>query len=401
MKGENQIQSKTVAVKLSEKAEKLVKKGHPWVFSDSIQKINAEVKTGAICVLFSNRDNKFYALGLYDKNSPIRIKIISRVSTKLDQAFFNSRIVTAYDLRQPLISESTNSFRLVYGENDYLPGVIVDVYHQVAVLKLYSAIWLPFIENITTAINETLNTKAIVLRFSRNIQKECAHLTDGSIITGLLDDENVRFLENNVHFTTNVIKGHKTGFFLDHRPNRKRIGELAKNKKVLDVFSYVGGFSVHALVGGAKEVTSVDISQQALDVAKENAKINTFSGKHHTLAGDAFEVLGDLVRQKQTFDLIIIDPPSFAKSTAEVKTALKKYYDLALLGIQLTAKKGILVLASCSSRVSKDELTEIHQQAFAATKTTFELTDMTTHDIDHPIVIKEAEYLKCMYYQRD
>lgn len=388
---------KTIAVKLKPVAEKLVKKGHPWVYSDSILKINSEAHSGDVCVLFDNRKNTVYAIGLFDANSPIRIKIIEKGPAKLTADFFQQKIKTAYHKRASLISHSTNSYRLIYGENDFLPGIIVDVYDTVLVLKVYSDAWIPYLDLLRDTLQTVPNIETIVLRCSRMVEKYHKNL-NGTVIAGELLTEEIVFVEHGVRFAANVIKGHKTGFFLDHRPNRKRIGELSKGKTVLDVFAYAGGFSIHALVGGAREVTSVDISEQALEVAQRNAKLNTFNGKHLTVAGDAFEVLKSFKQEGKMFDIVVIDPPSFAKSKEEVQTALNKYAELAELGVHLVKKGGVLLLASCSSRVNVEDFLNSHQRAFKRTHTEFELLDITRHDVDHPIEIDEASYLKSAYY---
>ena len=218
------------------------------------------------------------------------------------------------------------------------------------------------------------------------------------ILFGELENEVVPFIEHGVNFSANVIKGHKTGYFLDHRNNRKRVGELSNGKTVLDVFSYAGGFSVHALANGAKEVTSLDISKQALAIAIENGKLNTFSGKHHTLAGDAFELLQQLIKAHKTFDVVVIDPPSFAKSKKEIEMAKKKYHQLAQLGVQLTARGGMLMLAACSSRISAETFFDINKRVLKAQSRAFTVLNTTQHDIDHPISFPEGAYLKTGYY---
>ncbi len=390
---------KSIAIKLTPTAERLVKKGHPWVYSDSILKASKEGETGDVCVLFDAKDNALYAVGLFDKNSPIRIKIINRGAAKINEAFFTQRIGEALAKRQPLINSTTNSFRLLYGENDFLPGIIADVYTKVLVLKLYTSAWLPYLEDLKKAIIAVTKVKTIVMRCSRNVLKEIGNDSlDGAIVYGELLDEEIIFMEHGVHFSANVVKGHKTGFFLDHRHNRKRVGALSKGKTVLDVFAYAGGFSIHALVGGARKVTSVDISAHALEMATKNAALNTFKGEHENVVGDAFAILKKYQAENKKFDVVVIDPPSFAKSKEEIKTAVYKYTELAKLGAQLVQKNGILVLASCSSRVSEEEFLESHQQAFRMTGNHFKQIEVTRHDIDHPIAFAEGAYLKCAYY---
>lgn len=396
------LEPQNLAVKLSPSAESLMlKSAHPWVFSNSIQKINKEGKAGDIAILFRQNNNKVFGVGLYDPHSPIRIKMLHYYSgQKIDQNFFKTKIEEAYEIRKPLLNEKTNSYRLIYGENDGFPGFIADVYDTIMVVKLYSSIWFPYLHPIIEELIQVSNCKAIVLRLSRNLQnQETFGLKDGQVLYGNLDNEIVEFFEFGIKFSAHVIHGHKTGYFLDHRHNRKKVGELSKGKSVLDVFSYAGGFSVHALVGGATQVYSVDISKQALEMAKYNASLNEFSGEHLTLAGDAFEILRELIEEGKTFDLVVIDPPSFAKSNKEESLAKRKYEELAELGVQLVAKNGTLVLASCSSRVSSEDFFIINEMVLENSQRNYRVLNKTYHDIDHPVNFKEGAYLKCGYYQ--
>lgn len=378
-----------------------MRSGHPWIFTDSIEKVNKEGVSGDISIIFSHTKNKAIGVGLYDPDSPIRIKMLhSGGGVTINADFFSEKINRAYAVRIPLLETKTNSYRLLFGENDGFPGFIADVYDKVLVIKLYSGIWFPYLEAITSHLIEVSACDTVVLRLSRNLQqqKETYGLHEGQVLFGELTDEVIPFVEHGVHFSANVIKGHKTGYFLDHRHNRKRVGELSKGKTVLDVFSYAGGFSVHALANGAKEVTSVDISKQALDVAIANGKLNSFSGKHRTIAVDAFELMRKFISERKTFDVVIIDPPSFAKSKKEIDKAKKKYKQLAQLGIQLTARGGMLVLASCSSRVDAKEFFDINKSVFKDQDRIFTILETTQHDIDHPITFAEGAYLKTGYY---
>ncbi len=391
---------KRIAVKLKALAERQIKKGHPWVFDQSIKKISSDPQDGDIAIIFDQRKNQFLACGIYDAHSPIRIKILQvHTPAKIDSNWFNDKIKDAYNLRLSLISSDTNAYRLVFGENDFLPGIIIDVYNSVAVLKLYSTCWINYLPWILNAVKQINGISTLVLRLSRLVQDRQTKFLDGQILLGELTDSNVEFIEHGVKFRANVIKGHKTGFFLDHRHNRKRIQELALNKKVLDVFSYAGGFSVHALVGGAKKVISLDISPHALELAKENARINDIYKGHEILCGDAFELLTQLTESNKKFDLIIIDPPSFAKQKDEIEGAKHQYSRLASLGAKLIEDGGILLLASCSSRITKEEFHDICERALDKTNRSFYLLEQTQHDIDHPIRFPEGAYLKTAYYQ--
>lgn len=401
---ESTYNPKNIAVKLNAKGEQFVIKKHPWVFSNNIIKINDAAITGDLAIVFSKNKNRVIGLGLYDKHSPIRIKMIHSEATKaeINADFFQHKIEEAYAKRLDLLITNTTSYRLLFGENDGFPGLIADVYATVLVVKLYSEIWLPYLESILKSLQAVSSAETIVIRLSRGLQQSTNHqLKDGEVVYGLLENEVVQFVEHNVQFTANVIKGHKTGYFLDHRNNRKRVGEFSKNKTVLDVFSYAGGFSVHALYNGATAVTSLDISKQAIEIAYQNGKLNNYSGKHYTIAGDAFVELKKLINNNQTFDVVVIDPPSFAKQQSEIDLAKKKYKQLAELGVKLTAKGGLLVLASCSSRVLAQSFFGINLKVLNTQFRPFKNILNTYHDIDHPISFAEGAYLKCGYYQFD
>ncbi|WP_054851217.1 class I SAM-dependent rRNA methyltransferase [Olleya sp. ITB9] len=398
------LKPKRLAVKLTANGEQYVHQGHPWVFSDSIVKINKDAKTGDLAIIFGKRKNAMIGIGLYDANSPIQIKMIynSTASVVIDAVFFKQKIQTAYSKRLPLLQTNTNSYRLLFGENDGFPSLIADVYANVLVVKLYSEIWLPYIHTILESLIEVSKCKTVVMRLSRGLQNSKTHqLEDGAVVYGTLKNEVVQFIEHGVNFSANVIKGHKTGYFLDHRDNRRQVGLYSKGKTVLDVFSYAGGFSVHALANQATEVTSLDISAQALEIAKQNGKLNNYTGKHHTIADDAFKALKQLVKKGVVYDVVVIDPPSFAKQQTEIDLAKKKYAQLAQLGEQLTAKNGLLVLASCSSRVTAQVFYDINTTTLNASQRAFKTIKTTQHDTDHPIGFPEGAYLKCGYYRLD
>jgi 23S rRNA (cytosine1962-C5)-methyltransferase len=277
---------------------------------------------------------------------------------------------------------------------------VADVYDYVLVVKLYSLIWVPYLREVLLPLLRLSGCKTAVLRLSRNVQQQPEKLyglQDGQVIHGELPEATIVFREHGLRFRANVVKGHKTGYFLDHRHNRKRIGELAKGKSVLDVFAYAGGFSVHALSGGAAEVTSLDISAQALEMAKQNVALNEVTGTHHILVGDAFEQMENLRQRGEQFDIVVVDPPSFAKKASERERALQAYQRLAALSSYLVKPEGILLLASCSSRVSAEEF--FHAVADVL-PSSFREMDHTFHDVDHAVGFPEGAYLKAVYFKK-
>ncbi len=392
----------TIAVKLSAKGERSLRQGHPWIFDQNILKTNKSPKPGDVGVVFAHKSNKVIGVGLMDPDSPIALKLLHfGTGIQLDEAFFTTVIKNAIQKRHPL-RHVTNAMRLIFGENDGLPGLIVDQYDQILVIKIYSLIWLPYIKGIQDILRLLVDPKAILIRANRHVTKALKLSGDDQIVLnhGTLEDPEIEFHEYGVRFLAHVLKGHKTGFFLDHRDNRHRVGQLSSAKRVLDVFAYAGGFGVHALANGAKLVTSVDISAQALLLAEKNAGLNEFKGTHETLCGDAFIVLQQLIDQKQTYDIVVIDPPSFAKSADGVTLAQSKYEALAELGAQLVTRKGWLILASCSSRVGMEEFLTAHKKAFEKNKgLMFKLMETTGHDVDHPVGFQHGHYLKTAYYK--
>lgn len=391
-----------IAIKLKPAGEKAVKQNHPWVFNESIRKQSNEGQVGDLAIIFDQRRNKFLAAGLWDPFSPIRIKVLHfHQPAQINDSWFESKIKAAHQKRMPLLETDTNSYRFIYGENDGLPGLIADVYDKVLAVKLYSFIWLPYLKIIFPLLLKQSGCKTLILRLSRKMQN-APHLlyglTDGQIIEGDLTSEEVLFKEHGLTFIANVIHGHKTGFFLDHRYNRKKIGSLSKNKSVLDVFAYAGGFSAHALAGGAKRVISLDISAQALATAKRNVALNVKNAQHEILKADAFEAMEQMVAENKNFDVMIVDPPSFAKKGDEVEKALLNYARLATLAIQLVAPNGILLMASCSSRVTKEAFFETIEYEFSQSGRTFRRLEQNEHDLDHPVTFPEGAYLKSGYY---
>lgn len=392
-----------LALKVKPAAERSIRAGHPWVFDGSIVKEPEGGRAGDLAIIFDQRKNKFLAAGLYDPHSPIRVKILqANTPARIDADWFRDKIERAFAQRRPLLATDTDSYRLLFGENDGLPGLIADVYARVLVVKLYTMAWLPYLADILPELLRVSETETLVLRLSRQVQQQreaLAGLHDGQVLHGALADPEVTFREHGLRFTAHVLLGHKTGYFLDHRHNRKRVGELARGKRVLDVFSYAGGFTVHALAGGARAVTSLDISAQAQELARRNVALNFPDAHHDVIVADAFAGMDELARAGETFDLIIVDPPAFAKRAEERERALHSYARLTESAVRLVAPGGILVLASCSSRITADDFFSAVEERLERSGRRFRLLERSFHDIDHPISFPEGAYLKTGYYK--
>lgn len=396
---------KRIAIRVTSASERAIKDGHPWLFADSIRKQSHDGQTGDLAVIF-DRKGRFLAIGLYDPDSPIRVRILQYgQQAKVDQNWFSERLRSAAELRRSIQTEQTDGYRLVHGENDGLPGLIVDRYGDTLVVKLYTMAWLPHLNLLLKALVAQREPKRVVLRLGRIIQKSTKmayDLTDGDVLFGDSLKGAVRFLENGLSFEADVIQGQKTGFFLDQRDNRMRVERLSAGKNVLNVFAYTGGFSLYAARGGAQRVTSLDISRPALNAAERNFQLNQNVhairiAKHELLQGDAFKQLQRLADQGLRFDMVILDPPAFAKRQSEVARAMEAYYRLTILGLGVLQKDGILVSASCSSRVKAEDFFRIVNKAAIERRRPLSEIERTGHPVDHPIGFREGAYLKCLF----
>lgn len=405
-----------LAVKLKNKAFAPLRNGDFRIYEDSIEKISGKGKAGDPAVLFDKKQ-KFAGAGLFDPYSPVRIKVLSNSSAlpKIGLELFDYLASDAAERREGGYSSapSTNAFRLVNGESDGFPGLVADRYDTALVLKLYSSVWLPHAGSVARSLFQAFGgMDKLVIRLSRELAKlpeEALYgICDGKLYSAespektLEWDGKILFRENGLIFEADLVRGQKTGFFLDQRDNRKEVGRLAANKEVLNVFSYSGGFSLYAAKGGAKCVTDVDFSKYAIEESSRNFQRNknypsVASCKHNGIVGDAFEVMGELASKGKKYDIVIIDPPSFAKAGSEAANALRSYTRLARLGCSLVRKGGILVFASCSSRVGKAELFPAVNAAIEESHFRPEIFKVTEHAFDHPAKFPESKYLKCQY----
>ena len=400
-----QAAEKNISVRVKSAVERAVRQGHPWVYEDSIVKQSHLGNGGDLAVIYDRQDNNFLAVGLYDPLSPIRIKVLQSLQPmRINQSFFADKLKAAQAKRQPLISTETTGFRLVYGESDGFPALIIDRYGETLVLKLYTSAWIPHLKALIPALQEAVIFDEMVLRLSRTLQSDRLNvaklfgLRDGQQLIGDNPTGQVQFVENGLLFQADVKKGHKTGFFFDQRDNRAKVRELAKGRRVLDVFSYTGGFSVYALAGGARSVTALDVSEPALEALKFNVENNGFSAERvDVIASDAFEGMRQLIASKRKFNMVIVDPPAFANSRASMRNAVLAYRRLVEMALRLLAKDGILVMASCSSRINADMFYQLVTRSAAVAGCQLEVLDKTSHALDHPIAFAEAEYLKALF----
>ena len=395
----------SVTVRLTNSAERWVRKEHPWLYAESIRSQSREGAAGDLAVIF-DRHRKLLALGLFDPDSPIRIRVLHRGSPRpIDREFFAERLRDAAALRAHLPAEDTTGYRIANGESDGLPGLVVDRYERTCVLKLYTAAWLPHLDEVLAAVTRELGPERVVLRLARSIAGACeerAGLRDGDVLAGAPLDGPIVFRELGLALRCDPARGQKTGFFLDQRENRARVGARAAGKSVLDAFAYTGGFSLHAARGGAARVLSLDASLIALDEARANFARNRdvpaiARCAHEVAHGDAFDELARLRDARRRFDLVVLDPPALAHRKEDVAGALRAYARLGELGSSLLGRGAELVAASCSARVDADALAAaLHAGAARAGRRLSEL-ERHAHASDHPARFPESAYLKSLF----
>ena len=395
---------KNIAVRVKRAAERALRQGHPWVFAESIVKQSHLGNAGDLAVIYDRDKNNFLAVGFYDPLSPIRIKVLQvKQPRRIDPRFFADRLAAAQAKREPLISTGTTGYRLVYGESDGFPALVLDRYGDTLVLKLYTTAWIPHLAALVEALGEAVVFDNLTLRLSRALQFDRLNvaslfgLRDGQQLIGE-GGQTPQFVENGLLFEADVRRGHKTGFFFDQRENRQRVRELAEGRRVLDVFAYTGGFSVYALAGGARSTLALDVSEPALAALQRNVALNGFpEDRVNVMTGDAFASLRQLVENRRKFGLVVVDPPAFANRRANMGNAVLAYRRLVELALQLMAEDAVLVMASCSSRFSSDMFQQLVTRAASVAGQELEVFDSRTHALDHPVAFPEAAYLKALF----
>jgi 23S rRNA (cytosine1962-C5)-methyltransferase len=381
-----------------------IRAGHPWVFDHSISSVSHAGAPGDLAVVF-DADRQFAAIGLFDPASPMRLKVLHHGKpVTVDRAFWAQRLATALARRAPLVARGdTTGYRCINGENDGFPGLVLDRYDRTLVLKIYSPIWVPHLADLVPVMQEALHPEALILRLARNIEPVDLHgLEEGDALIGICPADPVLFQECGLTFEADVVHGQKTGHFLDQRDNRAYLGTLAEGARVLDLFANTGGFAVHAAAGGAKSVVAVDLSEPTLAVAARNLGHNSHlpavaACAYTQIVGDAFREMDRLNRRGEKFDIVVIDPPSFARRAFETERAIGAYAKLTDLGVRLVQRDGLLMQSSCSSRVTADEFYATVARSAARAGRPLEELRRTGHAIDHPVTFPEGAYLKTVF----
>ncbi len=389
-------------LELRRNSEQLLLKGHPWVYSGAVAGCDPSVSPGDI-VDVVNGKGRFIGRGYYNPRSTIVVRVLTRQkNTAIDQPFLQRQIARAVELRRgsPLLAD-TNACRLIHGESDGLPGLIVDEYAGFLVLQLHTMGMDRMRQDVVKALDEVVKPKGIYERSDVGTRR-----ADGlkdrpcGLLMGEEPPELIDIEENGVRLHIDVRRGQKTGLFLDQRPNRTLLQQLSAGKSVLDCFSYTGGFAAHALKGGARRCLCVDIARAALTDGRKNLESNCPPGSvYHDVAADLFSFLDDLASKGPQFDIVVIDPPSLLRKQKDLNHAMGIYTKLNRNALKLVRDNGVLVTASCSTRISNEDFFQILRRATSGARVNTRMIAFNQHAPDHPVdpAFPEGRYLKCIF----
>jgi 23S rRNA (cytosine1962-C5)-methyltransferase len=377
--------------------EKSLLRRHPWIFSGAVHQADENIASGATVDLLSF-NGQFLARASYSPHSQIRARVWTFDDEPVDEEFFRKRIRAAIRSRETWhLTPDTDSYRLIHAESDGLPGLIVDRYNDVIVMQSLTAGSEYWKETIADILLEETDLSTIYERSDADVRE----LEGLEPKVGLLRGENyqlpITITEHNLKFLVNLQSGHKTGFYLDQRRNRLRVRELAGNKDVLDCFCYTGGFTVNALAGGAKSVLSVDSSADALELCRQNIALNNLPAERHTsLEGDVFQLLRKFRDENRSFEMIVLDPPKFAPTSAHAEKATRAYKDINLLAFKLLRAGGLLVTFSCSGGIDAGLFQKIVAGAALDAGVDAQIVEHLSQGADHPVSLHfpEGAYLK-------
>ncbi len=388
------------ALYLKPKEHRRLLSGHLWVFSNELREVPRDIAAGETVQLFTH-DGRLMGTGFFNPQSLIAFRLLTRSEEQPDREFFRKKILEALKLREKIYpAAETNALRLVHGESDGLPGLVIDRFDRALVLQSFSAGMDLHLPLITEVLKEIFDPKAIVLRNESPIRELEGLSLYKEMILGGPDDVHQVIVDDGIRYRVNILEGQKTGFFLDQRENRRMVRKYSAGADVLDIYTNDGGFALNSMHAGARSTTMVDISQEALQRAEQNARMNGMKD-FSIVASDAFEALSRFKQEERSFDLVVLDPPSFTKSRKTVPTALKAYAKLNRLGLQLVRDEGFLATASCSHHVSEEDfLAAVHLGAMQAGKH-LRLICRNAQPPDHPMLLSmpETGYLKfaCFY----
>ena len=384
-------------ITLNPNREKSLLRRHPWIFAGAIHHVDETHASGSTVDLISS-EGHFLARASYSPVSKIRARVWTFIDEPVDREFFRKRIQAAIAQRETFnVQHFSNAYRLIHAESDGIPGLIVDRYADVLVLQSLTAGSEFWKETIADLLVEETGIQNIYERSDADV-RELEGLTPVTgILRGAIDDLRLTIDEYNLKFYVDIEHGHKTGFYLDQRHNRHRVGEFSKDRDVLNCFCYTGGFSIHALANGAKSVLSVDSSADALALLEENIALNNLPADRHTSReGDVFQLLRKFRDENRSFDMIILDPPKFAPTAAHAEKASRAYKDINLLAFKLLRHGGILFTYSCSGGIDAALFQKIVASAALDAGADATIIEHLSQGSDHPVSLHfpEGAYLK-------
>ena len=386
------------SVKLKKGRDKSFNRKHPWIFSGAIDSVK-DIETNGETVEIISGDGKFLGYGSYSSHSQISVRVLSfNPDEKIDINFFQKRIENAIGLRKQIINDkTTNAYRIINAESDLLPGLVVDKYGDYLVCQFLSAGAEYWKKEIVEILINLFNPTGIFERSDVEVREKEGLLPSKGVLYGKQPDELIEIIENGNKFFVDVNLGHKTGFYLDQRDNRKILEQFASGKEILNCFSYTGGFSVYAVKAGASKVINVDSSAESLTLAEKNFSLNGIdSSKYENIHDDVFKYLRKLRDTNRQFDVIILDPPKFAESVSQIDKAARGYKDINLLALKLLKKNGILFTFSCSGHIVPDLFNKIIADAAADAGREVHILKYLTQSPDHTMLTSfpEGLYLK-------
>lgn len=380
-----------------------LKAGGLWVFDNEIDTIMGTFTNGDIVVVH-DFDGYMMGRGFINQNSKIRVRMMTRnKEQQIDEAFLRNRVQTAWDYRKDTVD--TSSCRVIFGEADFLPGIVIDKYEDVLVVESLALGIDRFKETIVRLLKECMAEDGIHIRgvYERSDAKEREKegLTKVKGFIGEPFDTNIEIVENDVHYMVDVENGQKTGFFLDQKYNRLAMQRICKGKKVLDCFTHMGTFALNAGIAGAKDVTGLDISEYAVEQATRNAKLNHLEDTVHFRCANVLDELPKLAAAGEQYDVVILDPPAFTKSREATKNAIKGYREINMKGMKLVKDGGYLAACSCSHFMTQELLAKTIKEAAKATHKRLRQVEFRTQSPDHPILwaADESYYLKFFIFQ--
>lgn len=381
-------------------AQHRIESGHPWMYQTEIGEIIGSFEPGDIVDVYNHRQ-RFIGRGYINPRSQIIVRILTREQEAIDKAFLRRRIERAWAYRKRFLEEPEYC-RLIYGEADFLPALIVDKFGDYLVMQSLALGIDQYSADIVSILDEMFDPKGIYERNDVPVRRLEGLEQRKGFLKGSFDPL-IQVRENGIPFYADIENGQKTGFFFDQRENRASIRPLVKDAEVLDCFCHTGSFSVHAALYGAKRVTSIDISDDAIDLAKKNAALNGVESRCDFQTANAFDALRSMSDEKRQFDVVILDPPAFTKNRGGLEGAVRGYKEINLRGLKLTKPGGFLITCSCSYHMDRDLFSAVIVDAAKDARRTIRQVDYRTQAKDHPILpaAPETSYLKFMVLQVD